>query len=160
MAYYNNADDASFYTTPSTSNGFNAYPFLSQMSAANFGASDIFSDDWNVDGRPGDMVGSSTSLRAEANFGKHDCSLLGDLSLTYVSLESVPSVTSYPAQTNGYDQLSYPDHYWSMTGQYGESYRSGVATLGNSFATVRASETSIVDPIPSSSKHFFSLVNI
>ena len=160
MAYYNNADDASFYPTSTTSNEFGAYPFLNQMPTAegtNFGVPNIFTDDWNVGGQQDFMVGSSTSLRAEESFGKHDCSLLGDRSLTYASLESAPSVASYPTQTNGYDQLPYPDHYWPVTDGYAESCRSGIVSRDNSFVTTGASEASMADPTPSSSKHFFLL---
>ena len=69
----------------------------------------------------------------------------------------MPSVTSYEPQTNGYDQLSYPDNYWPVTDRYAESYRSGIASRDNSFANVVASETSMM--VPSSGKHLILLRN-
>jgi len=162
MAYYNNADDASFYPTSTAFGELDAYPLLNQISAIegeNIEAPHTLTNDWNVGGQPDYMVGSLTGLGAEPSFGKNDCSPLGDWCLTSASLESVPSVTSYAPQTNGYDQSSYPEHYWPVNGQYAESYRSGVANRDDSFFSTGESEYPTVVPTPGSGKHLILLRN-
>jgi len=80
MAYYNNADDASFYPI-SAFDELDTYPFLNQISATegeNIEAPHTFTDDWNVGGQPDYMVGSLTSLGAEPSFGKNDYSPFDD----------------------------------------------------------------------------------
>ena len=90
MAYFNNTDDTSLYTTASTFGESDAY--LSQTSAtekANDQTSDPFANGWSMGRQPNYMVGSPASLKAEASFGKYDYSPLDDRSLTCTSLQSL-----------------------------------------------------------------------
>ena len=156
MAYYlNNTSDASYYSTSYTSGELDAYTLLSQTSAneeTNNEVSNTFTAGWGVGGQPGCTVGSSTSLRAEANFGEHNYVLLNGCGLTCVSPGSVSSASPYTVQTPGYNHLSYPEHYWPMTSQYTQSYHSGIVSRDSSFAGMAASEASVAIPAPSSSK--------
>jgi len=77
MAYYNDVNNTSFYST-SASGEADTYPFLDQMTAtegANFETPEMLTNGWNVNGQPGYVTGPSTSLRPEASFGEYDCSL-------------------------------------------------------------------------------------
>jgi hypothetical protein len=85
MAYFNNTNDAGFYSTFPTPGEFDGYPFLGQMSAneeANASTTNTFADGWNVGRQPDYMAGLSRSLQAEASLGKPSRSLL-DKSATY-----------------------------------------------------------------------------
>ena len=152
MAYF---DDTNFYPTSYTSGELAAYPVLTQTSAteeADVQASRTFVDDWSAGGYPGYAVGSPRSLRAEASFGKRSRSPLDTRSLTRESPESATSVPSYGAQTHSHGEVSFPEYYWPITGQYAQSYHSSIVGQDNSFANTLASETSMVVPTPSSGK--------
>ena len=74
MAYFNPFNNANFYSAPSMPfEEFNTYPTQTQATEQ---AGDenpyAFTDGWSTSRQPGSMVGPSTSLRAEASFGKHD----------------------------------------------------------------------------------------
>jgi len=78
MAYYNNADDASFYPTSSAFGVLDSYPFLGQMTAtegASIEAPETLANSRNANGQPDYMAGPSTSFGPEASFGEYDCSL-------------------------------------------------------------------------------------
>ena len=81
MAYFNSINNADFYPTFSTSGEFGMYPLLSRMSASEeqgqkIQPHDSFTNGWRMDEQLGHMIGSSTSLQAEASFGKHHRNLL------------------------------------------------------------------------------------
>ena len=156
MAYFNNTNDANFYSTSYTSGELDAYPVLSLTSAtegANSEAPDTFTNGWGVVRQPGYTVGSPTSLRAGPSFGKYDCGPFDNRSLTCTSPESA---TSYGAQTHGQDYPSHPGQYWPTTGWYAQSYPSGIVSRDNSFASTAVSEVPTVILTPSSSKCLFS----
>jgi hypothetical protein len=73
MAYFNNTNNANFYSTSFAFGEPDAYPFLSQMSATEevdgnqtYGS---LADRWGMVDRPGPMVGSPANLRATASHG-------------------------------------------------------------------------------------------
>ena len=73
MAHFNDVDNAGFYSTPTVSGEFGAYPSLGQTSVSNEGEhiqTYPFAGGWGMGGQPGYVVGSPTGLRAEASFGK------------------------------------------------------------------------------------------
>ena len=72
MAHFNNANNANFNPTPSTSGGLYAYPHLSQTLATETeGASDpTHAGHWSMVRRPGPMIESPTSIRATASSGE------------------------------------------------------------------------------------------
>ncbi|KAF9643575.1 hypothetical protein BDM02DRAFT_3123262 [Thelephora ganbajun] len=113
MSYIDDTDNSSFYSVSSTSGQFDLYPV------------DTFTDGWRENGQPGYIAGPSTSLRAQARCGSPDSS---------------PSAPSYAAQTLGYEQFSYPEHYWPTTGQYTPSHHSGIVSRDNSFTNTVALE--------------------
>lgn len=156
MAHFNDVDNAGFYSTPTVSGEFGAYPLLSQASASNDEESTQtypFAGGWGMGRQSGYVVGSPTTLRAEPSFGKNDYSILVDRCLTCYSSESISSVTSNAAQIHGYEQgrPSYPGYYWPITGQYAQPHRSS-AVSRDTVSTVE-SEASTVIPTPSSSKY-------
>ena len=155
MAYLN---DASFYSTSFTFGELDAYPILNLTAATeevNIETSDTFTNGWNVGRQTGYMVDEPTSLGAEASFGKYECGPLDDRDLTRASPDPTPSAGSYGMQTTGHDYLSYPEHYWPVTGRYAQSSRPGIVSRDDSFAsTVTLSEAPTVIPSPSSSKCF------
>lgn len=156
MARFNDIDNSGFYSTPCASGEFDANPFLSQKSASNeeeLVQAHPFADGWGMGGHPDYMVGSPTSLRAEASLGKSNCSTLVDRRLTCYSSESVSSVTCNAVQTHRYEQEqpSYPGHFWPMAGQYAQ-LRHSSAVSWDTARTVEL-EASTVIPTPSSGKY-------
>ena len=162
MAYNNNNNNnnngADLHSIFSSSNDFDAYPFLNQTSAdeeANYLTQDTFADCWGMDRQPDYAVGSSRSLRAEPDFGKHSCSLLDNRRLTRRSPGSESLFTPYAAPTHDHRQGSFPEHYWPVSGLYGQSYNSGIVGRDDPFASTVAQDVSAAAPIPSSSEYLF-----
>jgi hypothetical protein len=158
MAYFNNINNANFYPTSSTSGEFGMYPLLSQMSANEEQGQDIpthdpFTNGWRMDEQPGHMIGSLTSLQAEASFGKHHQSPHRRVSYPE-SPESVSSATPYVAPTHDHNLQPHPGNCRLSTGQSTQSHRYGIVSRDNSFASTVASEAPAVVPVPSSGKYF------
>ena len=87
MAYFYN-NNTNFHSTPSTSGGFDRYPFLNQASTTgetNPQTLSAFADGWGFGGYPNYAVDSSRGLRAEQSLGKRSRSLLDGRHLTRVS---------------------------------------------------------------------------
>ena len=79
MAYSNNYDNSSFYSTFSAPGEFETYPFLDQIPTieeANVHPHNPLADPWGTAGQPSHLVGSSTSLQATASYGKHICNII------------------------------------------------------------------------------------
>ncbi|KAF9650821.1 hypothetical protein BDM02DRAFT_3111671 [Thelephora ganbajun] len=115
MAYFDDTTDNTFYPASSTSGQFDLYPFLSQTSGTEgTNIYDTFTDGWEENGQPGYTIGPSTSLEDQTSF------------------DLVPSVPLYAVQDLSYDQLLYPECYWPITGQYGQSHHSTVAPVPSS----------------------------
>ena len=77
MAYFNNSNNTDFYSASSASGELDAYPFLNQASAIEEAGGQGYctcAECQSTVGRPLPMVGSPTSLRANASFGKYHCS--------------------------------------------------------------------------------------
>lgn len=76
MACSNDGKDAGFYPTPSASGELGEHQSLSQTSTAGEECTEVqtSTDGWDGIGQPRPMVGSPTSLRATASYGKYHCS--------------------------------------------------------------------------------------
>lgn len=88
MAYFDDANDTTFYPSFSNFAQFDAYPTLGQTSATEeegVTTLDTFAHGWGVSGQPGHMVGFPQSLRPEAGFGEYGYSPLDNMRLTQVS---------------------------------------------------------------------------
>ena len=157
MAYVNNINNPSFY--PSfTSGEFDTYRSpTSAIEQETHGASNTFTNGWNMGAQPSYMVSEPTSLGAETSFGKCGYSPLEGRSLTCASPESMSSVNLRGAQVHCYDQWLYPDYHRSITGQDSQFHRSGIVNQDNSFASTVALEDSTVIDAPNSCKYFFLL---
>ena len=73
MAYFNNADNTDFDPT-SASGVLDQYLFVGQAPAIEEAGGQTYcacATCWSAAGRPGPMVGSPTSLRADASYGKY-----------------------------------------------------------------------------------------
>ena len=152
MAYFNGAN---VYSTSYTYGELAAYPVLTQTSTteeANVQDPRTFVDGWSAGGYPDYAVGSPKSLRAEASFGKRSRSPLDTRYLTREPPESATSVPLYGVQTHSHGEVSSPEYYWSITGQYAQSQHSDIVSWENSFASTLASEASMAVPTPSSGK--------
>ena len=75
--------------------------------------------------------------------------------LTHCPSESVDLATSYVAQTDGYGQPSYSDQYWPAVGHQVQPHHTGFLSQDGSLADILASETSNVEPTPSSGENIF-----
>ena len=80
MAYFNNTNNADFYSTSSGSGEFDGYPFLGQtptttIEEANGQTHGIYADYWSTASQPGLAVDSSTNPPTTASYGKYHCSL-------------------------------------------------------------------------------------
>ena len=156
MAYTYNTNNASSFHTFSISDEFNAYP--NQMPAIEWEGvetPETFINGRGMDGLQGHMGSEPTSLTAKASFGKCDYNTLDDRSLMRASPGSVSSVTSHGTQIHGYDQSSYPGHYWPVAGQDSQSYRSSFVIRDNSFASTVKLEDPTTTPTPTSCKYLF-----
>jgi len=147
MANFNDTNDTDFYSAFLASSEFGAYPFSSQTPARE--EANIFAEDWSVDGQPAYMADPTSSFRPEANFGECSCSLGYKRHLTRESADSVASVTSYGAQTPGYGQPFFPEHYLPTVDPYAHSHRSGLMGQDNTFASTMASDFSMAASTPS-----------
>jgi len=149
MAYFNDADNTTYYTT--VSGGPHPYPPQSRTSAVDTEGTNgqLCADPTDQRGmvrRSGPMVGSPTSLRAEASFGERRSGHFTGWYLTHELQESVAPATSYTSRADGYSWPSYD----RSTNYQRDSYHSGYLGRDRSFANTVASETSTVEQTPSS----------
>ena len=80
MAYFNNTNNAGFYSTSSGSGEFDGYQFPSQMPTttaeeANGQSHGIYADYWSTASQPGLTIDSSISLPTAVGYGKYHCSI-------------------------------------------------------------------------------------
>ena len=80
MAYFNNTNNADFYSASTGSGEFDGYQFLNQTPTtttedANGQTHGIYADYWSTASQPGLAIGLSTSLPTTANYGNYHCSL-------------------------------------------------------------------------------------
>ena len=142
MAYFNDANNSSFYS--SVSGALYSYPSPNQVFAIDTeGANNqIFADPtdrWSMGRRSGPMVGPPTSLRATANSGERHSDPSIDSCLTCEPPGSVAPTTSYTSRTDGY---GWPSYDRSADYREAQSHYSGYLSQGGPFASTTASETS------------------
>ena len=154
MAYYNNTNNTSFYSTPFASGGFYSYPhptqtFFTDTEEANGQIYADSTDQWSAV-RSGPMVGSPTSVRATDSFGERRSDYFIDSYLTRESTESMAPTTSYTSGTSGY---SWPSYDQSADYRQTQSHHSDFLSRDGSFASTTASETSTAIHTPSSGEY-------
>ena len=158
MAYSNDFNNASFYPTSSTPSEFEQYPFLGRTSVteeADVQAYHPFADPWSMTGWPRRPVGSPTSPRVEANYGKRIYNLFIEWRLTRELPESVAPATPHATQTDGCGQPSYSGGYWPGVDHQARPYRSDFLSRDGSFTNTVASEVPTTIATPSSGENLF-----
>ena len=157
MAYHNDPNNASFYSASSVSGEPDLYPFLDQTSAAE-GLNEYartLTNQWGMIEQPGPMVGSPTSLRAAASYGRCRCDLFVDWCLTRVFPESMASATSYESRPGSYGQPQYPEWHWSPVSRWPQYNHPGFPSGDVPSASMESSEMLTATSTPSSGKDPF-----
>jgi len=157
MAYFNGANNTSFYSTPSASGEFYSYPPPSQMfpTHAEGANSQVYADptdQWSMVRRSGPIVGSPTSLRATVSYGEYHSNRSIDWCLTQEPPESLAPTTLHTNETDDDSWLSYD---WSGNHRHVQSHPSGFLSRHDSFASTAASEASAAVQTPSSGGYSF-----
>ena len=159
MAHFNNANNASIYSTSSTSGEPHENPHLNRTLATDTWGevSQTYvgpSDRWRMARRPGPMVGSPTSLRAAAGFSECHSNRSIGWCLTHRPAESVDSVTTYTTRTDG---DAWPSYDWSADYEWAQSHRSSFLSRDRPLASTAVSETSTAMPAPGSGEYISPL---